>query len=192
MAQVGLKSFLFAPIGEAGAYDTPAKLAGAIEFKEALDTNDAKLYSDDVLQESDSSVSGGTLTMGVDDDPDAVFCPLLGKKSSTVTIGSSEDAETVTVYTSNTNDEAKHFGFGYISRKTGGKFKVNFYPEVSFKPYSIDGKTKGEKLEYTTPSVEGTLYPNADGDYKKEATVDSEVTAVALLKKFFGVTDAQA
>lgn len=186
MAQVGLKSFKFAPIGEDGTYDTPEKLAGAIEFKESLDTNDAKLYADDVLKDSDTSVSGGNLTLGVDNDDDDIFCPLLGKTVESVKIGE----ETVKVYTSNTNDESKHFGFGYIARKTKSKFKVNFYPEVAFKPYSVDGKTKGEKLEYTTPSVEGVLYPAATGDYKKEATVDSEATAVALLNKLFGVPEA--
>ena len=53
MAQVGLKSFLHGELKD-GKYTAPSKLAGAIEFKEHLNSNDAKLYADDVLQDSDS------------------------------------------------------------------------------------------------------------------------------------------
>lgn len=182
MAQIGLKSFLYAPLKDDGTYDAVAKLAGAIDFKETLDTNDAKLYSDDVLKDSDTSVSGGTIALGVDDDDDTVFCPLLGKTKVDLLVGEA----TVSTYESNTNDQSKHIGYGHIVRKNDGKFKVNFYPEVAFKPYSVDGKTKGEKLEYTTPNVEGTLYPSSAGHFKTEATVATETLAIATLYALFG------
>lgn len=182
MAQIGLKSFLYGELDESKkTYTAPAKLAGAIEIKESLTTNDAKLHADDTLVESDDSVAGGTLTLGIDDDDDTIFCPLLGKQSESITPTS---GEAVTGYISTTEDTAKFVGFGYITKKTGSKYKVYFYPKVKFKPYSIDGKTKGEKLEYATPSIEGDLFP-LDNVYRKEVTVDNLTLAVDLLKKYF-------
>lgn len=182
MAQIGLKSFLFGELDEETmTYAEPSKLAGAIEFKESLTTNDAKLYADDVLQESDTSVSGGTVTLGIDDDDDTIFAPLLGKTVQEVTIGE----EKVKVAVSNTGDLPKAVGFGYITSKTKERYKVYFYPKIKFSPYSTDAKTKEDKLEYTTPSVEGTLFPLEDGTYKKESTVNSMAMAVNVLKSFF-------
>lgn len=182
MANIGLRSFLFAEMNEKKkTYAAPTKLAGAIEFKESLTTNDAKLYADDVLQESDTSISGGNITLGIDDDDDTIFAPLLGKKINIIKVGEEE----VVVVTSNTADLPKAVGFGYITSKVGGKYKVHFYPKIKFSPYSIDAKTQEEKMEYTTPSVEGTLFPLEDGTYRKEATVGSLELAVATLKAFF-------
>ena len=182
MASIGLKSFLYGEFyEEKGTYEDPKKLAGAIEFQESLTTNDAKLYADDVLQESDTSVSGGTITLGIDDDDDAIFSPLLGKTVTKIML----EEESIDVSVSNTEDDPKAVGFGYITKKTKGKYKVNFYPKIKFSPYNLEARTKEESLEYTTPSVEGTLFPLENGDYKKEATVDSEEKAVKLLKSFF-------
>lgn len=53
MATTGLSGFVHADFDEdKKTYAKPAKLAGAIEFKEALDRNDAKLYADKELKDS--------------------------------------------------------------------------------------------------------------------------------------------
>lgn len=93
MAQVGLKAFLHGELKD-GKYKAPSKLAGAIEFKENLNSNDAKLYADDVLQDSDSSVTGGDITLGIDDDDPAIFGPLLGQKKNSIAL-SGGDSKTV-------------------------------------------------------------------------------------------------
>lgn len=186
MAQVGLKAFLHGELKD-GKYKAPSKLAGAIEFKENLNSNDAKLYADDVLQDSDSSVTGGDITLGIDDDP-AIFGPLLGQKKNSIALSGGE-SKTVDVYDATSNDEPIAVGFGYISKKNGGKYKVVFYPKVKFAPYSVDAKTKEEKLEYTTPSVVGTIYPDEQtGLYRRTAVVESEADAVAALKALFTPT----
>lgn len=187
MAQVGLKSFLHGELKD-GKYKAPSKLAGAIEFKENLNSNDAKLYADDVLQDSDSSVTGGDITLGIDDDDPAIFGPLLGQKKNSIALSGGE-SKTVDVYDATSNDEPIAVGFGYISKKNGGKYKVVFYPKVKFAPYSVDAKTKEEKLEYTTPSVAGTIYPDEQtGLYRRTAVVESEADAVAALKALFTPT----
>lgn len=48
-----------------------------------------------------------------------------------------------------------------------------------------DAKTKGESLEFSTPSVEGTIFPLKDGTWEKHATFDSETDAINYLNSLF-------
>lgn len=187
MANVGLKKFLYGVLTESpegNTYGTPAKLAGAIEIKDAPNINEAAIYSDDEITESDYSVSGGTLTLGIDDDDETVFGPLLGKTETEVTIGE----ETAKQYASSSEDIGKYVGFGYIKRKIvagKNKYVVVFYPKVKFKPFQADAKTQGEKLEFTTPSVEGKYFNVPGVGYKLETVLESLDNAVTHLNNLF-------
>ena len=83
------------------------------------------------------SVTGGDITLGIDDDDPAIFGPLLGQKKNSIALSGGE-SKTVDVYDATSNDEPIAVGFGYISKKNGGKYKVVFYPKVKFAPYSVD------------------------------------------------------
>ena len=88
MANTGLSTFMHAKRDEkTGEYAAPGKMAGAIEFKETLDRNDAKLYADNELKDSDTSVTGGKLALTVDDDDETVFAPILGATLEEMKVG---------------------------------------------------------------------------------------------------------
>lgn len=188
MAKIGLKYFVYGKLvsdEETGRkYETPAKLAGAIESKFTPTTISADLYSDDELSDSMFVVSGGKLTLGVDDDDDTVFAGILGNTISEVTIGSKKINQVV----SNSNDEADFYGFGQVvPKRVNGvtKYKAEFFSKVKFEPYDSEAKTSGEKLEYATPSVTGSVFKPKDGNYKYHATCDSEADAKAYLASLF-------
>ena len=65
------------------------------------------------------------------------------------------------------------------------KYKVEFFPKVKFKPFIPDSKTKGDSLEYTTPSVEATIFENDNGDWEKHSVCSTESEANTLLESFF-------
>lgn len=179
MAGIGLKSFKYAKLNEDGkTYGEVKTLAGAIECSVSLDLTEATLYADDTVKEQVSSFRQGTLTAGIDDDDDTVFAELLGKNVE----------EETNVVTSNVDDEAIYVGFGHIVPKMIGgkrKYKVEFFPKVKFKPFMTDAKTKGENLEFTTPSVEATIFENDTGDWEKHKVCDTESEANTLLTSFF-------
>lgn len=182
MANVGLSTYLHAPLNEeTGKYDVPAKLAGAIDFKEALDRNDAKLYADDSLQDSDSSVTGGKITLTVDDDDDVLFAPILGESVTKLQVGEKEFDKV----SSKTNDVPVPQGFGFITQKNGGKYKVSFYPKVTFIRADEEAKTKEDKVEYTKPTIEGTLYP-VNELYKDKVLCNTLEEAKEVLYTLFG------
>jgi len=179
MAGIGLKNFKYAKLNSDGeTYGVVKTLAGAIEYKVTLDLSEASLYADDALREQVSLFKSGTLTAGIDDDDDTVFAELLGK---------TVDQETGVV-TSISEDTPIYVGFGHIVPKMVGgikKYKVEFFPKVKFKPFITDAKTKGDNLEFTTPSVEATIFENDNGDWEKHSVCDTETEANTLLASFF-------
>ena len=48
-----------------------------------------------------------------------------------------------------------------------------------------DAKTKGDNLEFTTPSVEATVFEDSDGNWEKHNIFDTEDEAVTGLNALF-------
>ena len=185
MAAIGLRNFRYAPLNDDGeTYGTVATLGGAIECSVSLEIGEATLYADDVLKEKVSEFTSGTLTMGVDDDDDTIFSPLLGESTETYTSGDTS----ATVYISNSNDTPIYFGFGQVVPKIKNNkksYKVEWFPKVQFKPYVTDKTTKGDSLEFATPSIEGTVFTLDNGDWRKRATFETEEEANTFLDSLF-------
>ncbi len=180
MAGIGLKSFRYAVLNSDGrTYGEVKTLAGAIECKVSLDLSEATLFADDVLKEQVSIFKNGTLTAGIDDDDDTVFAELLGQTKDVAT----------GIVISKVSDNPIYVGFGHIVPKMINgvkKYKVEFFPKVKFKPFMTDAKTKGDSLEFTTPSVEATIFENEDGIWEKHGVYNSETDAVNALNAMFG------
>ena len=188
MAQIGLRTFRYAKLNEdLRTYASPATLAGAIETKVSLNIAEAKLFADDTLKDKASEFVDATITMGVDNDDDAIFSPLLGEKTEDYT-PSGGTGSAIKVYKSNVDDVPVYFGFGQVVvKRVSGKrvFKVEWCPKVQFKPYHNDATTKKDSLEFTTPSIEGSVFANEVGDWRKRATFDTEAEANAFLDSLF-------
>jgi phi13 family phage major tail protein len=150
-----------------------------VDEKFAPEYNNAELYANDGLAESDYSFKKGTLTLTVADDNDELCAELLGNTD--------DDGEV----TSNVNDVAPEFGYGHIIPKMIGgvrKYKVEFFPRVKFTKVTGDNKTRGESVEFGTTSIEGTVFPLetainglAVGDWEKHQTFDALAEAETYL-----------
>ena len=81
------------------------------------------------------------------------------------------------------------FGFGRVLVKLVNnikKYKAEFFPIVQFKPFVTDGKTKGDGIEFQTPSVEGTIFSKAE-------TIDGKTKMIWERHKTFDTDeDAQS
>ena len=179
MANIGLKRYRYALLNSDGTtYGTVKTLAGAIECKAKVDTSEATLYADDKVKEYVQMFKGGTLTLGIDDDDETIFAEVLGK---TVDPGTG-------VVISNSEDIPPYVGLGQVIPKIVNgtrKYRVEWFYKVQFKPFVGDSKTKGESLEYTTPSVEVTVFENDNGNYEKHKDYSSESAANAALDAMF-------
>lgn len=163
MASTGLRTFMFNTLNEdeTGYAGTAQKLAIACKLKTSFTTADGGQYGDDELQFEDNAITGGTLSIEVDDDNPEVFAPLLGKTESEVTIDTKKAKE----YLTKTTDTPVPIGFGYIipkRTKNGTKYHAKVFKKITFKPYGDDAETKGEKVSFKNAAIEGTIYPLND------------------------------
>lgn len=188
MAKNGLSTFLFAEFDEEkGTYGEVKRLAGAISYKESLTKSTTKVYADNRAVISDSSVTGGTIGLEVDDDDPKVFAPLLGRKTKQINVEGGKEE----VYVGNRDDIPVPEGFGFVENERnekGAYYTVNFYPKVTFSPYDKENSTKKGENEYKTPNVTGELYNIENGDYKYEKRCDSMLKALQVLYALFGRT----
>ena len=185
MANIGLTNIWYSKLTE-GADGTPSyegakQLGKAVSCSVSVTNNEAKLYGDDALAESDTSFAGGTITLGVTDDDDTVFAELLGH-----TLTNGELIKTAT-------DAAPYVGVGRIVTKMVNgayKYKVEFLFKVKFSEPSKDENTKGESIEFATPSVEGIIaaLDDAANTWNKSKTFTSKSDALTYLKNLLAAS----
>ena len=179
MANIGLTNIWYSKLTEGAGgvanYEGASQLGKAVSCSVSITNNEAKLYGDDSLAESDTSFSNGTITLGVTDDDDTVFANLLGH-----TISNGEVVKSAT-------DTAPYVGIGRIVTKMVNgayKYKVEFLYKVKFSEPSSDESTKGESIEFATPSVEGIIatLDDTNNSWSKTKTFNSKSDALTYLK----------
>lgn len=173
MARIGLKNFRYSLLDNNEEVTEPKSLGKAIDCKVSLELNSAELYADDALAESDYTFNKGTVTITVDDDDDTVLSPLLGHTIS-------EEGEIVRKDT----DVAPYIAFGRILTKVVSgtyKYKVEFLSKVKFKDTMPDEATKGESVEFTTVSIEGSVMRKSNGEWSKSKTFTTYAEASTYL-----------
>lgn len=184
MAKIGLKNFKYSVLDEADKVTTPSSLGKAVSCKVAIDKNEAVLYADDGVAESDYSFKKGTVTLEVDEDADVVFAELLGHTIS-------EESETMGEVIRNAEDVAPYVAIGRVLTKVVNgvrKYKVEFLHKVKFKEPDADETTKGESVEFKTSTIEGTVLMLANGDWSKSKTFDTYTAATEYLEGLLTAT----
>jgi phi13 family phage major tail protein len=174
MAKIGLKY----PVYKGAT--TEGVIGKAIQADIEITINDVKLYADDGIAESDKSFQSGTITLGIDDLSDTIQEEFLGH-----TVGT-DPAEIVAKGT----DESPYVGIGFYGiKKVSGvkKYRAIWLPKVQFGEPSDANATKGESLEFATPTLEGTIMLDDDGAWKYEQTFAAEADAIAYLETKAGI-----
>lgn len=182
MAKIGLTNIWWAKLTEAEdgtpSYDGAKTFGKAVSCKVSVTNNDATLYAEDALAESDKSFNSASVTLGVADDDDTIFAPILGH---TVKGSDGGNGEMVR----NANDVAPYIGLGrVITKMVGGvlRYKGEFLYKVKFSEPSQEDQTKGEKVDFKTPEIEGTAASLANGDWSAAQTFDTKDAAVSWVK----------
>lgn len=179
MAQIGLTNLWYGLLTE--AEDGTPSYAGAKSFGKAVSakvdvsTNDATLYADDVLVESDKSFQNAKVTLGVADDDMTIFAEILGHKV----------AESGGEMVRSADDAAPWIGLGrVVTKMVNGKYvyKGEFLYKARFGEPSQEDKTKGESVDFSTPEIEGTAATLANGQWSAAQVFDTKTAAVEWVK----------
>lgn len=92
----------------------------------------------------------------------------------------------------NSNDQQNYVGMAWVSvEKVDGKrsFIGNFLKKVKFAEPSEDYSTKGDSIEYKTPSITGRALPLDSGEWKETQVCDTEEKALEWIQTMFGTTE---
>ena len=181
MAKIGLNNLWYSKLTEATdgtpSYDGKKSFGKAISASVSITNNSAMLYADDTLAESDTSFQSGTITLGTDDDREATFADILG-----------HEIDTNGNVVKNVDDVAPYVGLARIIVKMVGNvksYKVEVLYKVKFSEPSQDDNTRGESVEFATPTIEGAIMSLANGDWSEAQTFTSKEDAVAFITTKF-------
>lgn len=165
MALVGLKDLYAAKFNEDGTYETPRKLAPAMSASITPNTTSATLYGDDHAVEVAEGLADVSVEIGVTELTDEDYAFLLGKEIN-------EDG----VIEDSADDVAPYVALGFRSQKSNGAYRYVWLYKGKFSLPTDSHQTKGENIEFQTPTITGKFMPRDDGKWR--ARVDSDSAGV--------------
>ena len=169
MATIGLDKLYYAKITEGAdgeeTYATPVQLAKAISADLSVELAEATLYADDGAAEIIKEFQSGTLSLGIDDIGTTIASDLTGAviDENHVLISSSEDGGTPVA-------------IGFRAKKANGKYRYFWLYRVKFGIPATNLTTKGESIEFSTPTIEGTVLRRNKADTRGKHPWKAEVT----------------
>ena len=169
MATIGLDKLYYAKITEDKdgneTYETPIPLAKAMTADLSVELAEATLYADDGAAEIVKEFKRGTLSLGIDD---------LGATIASDLTGATIDSDGVIISTQ--EDGGAPVAVGFRAKKANGKYKYYWLYRVKFGIPATNLATKGDRITFSTPTIEGTILRRNKADangkhpWKAEAT----------------------
>ena len=189
MAFIGMRHVVMAKVASHTAGAEPTYSAGMVAGKAitgnlTINRNNNPLYADDVIAEDDNGITSMDLELGLDDLLEDVQAYMgLLKEVSTGT-----GTAAVTTYYEN-SAAADEVGVGYIRvrRKNGATtFQGIWIYKALFSKNSENSQTKGETIEWQTPTVNGrcmglSVDSTGEATFRKIRNFTSEDDAVEWL-----------
>ena len=176
MATIGLDKLFYSKITEDEdgneTYAVPVSLAKAMTAELSVELAETTLYADDGAAEIVKEFQSGTLSLGVDDIGAAVAEDLTGAKidDNKVLISASEDG-------------GAPVAVGFRAKKANGKYRYFWLYRVKFGIPATNLTTTGESIEFSTPTIEGTVLRrnkvDSKGNHPWKAEVSEDDTGVA-------------
>lgn len=163
MPVVGLRDLYAAKVKADGTYDVPRKLAPAISANVTPNFQITTLYGDDRAVAVAEALGDIDVEIGVADLPADDYAFLLGKtKNADGVIEDSSD------------DVAPYVAIGFRLPFEDGGFRYYWYYKGKFNPPAQTNNTKGESVEFQTPTISGKFVARDDGKWR--AHLDSNDT----------------
>lgn len=179
MAKKGIEYTVFGKLQEDGTYKDGKYLSPTATFNGSATKSNSKDYGDNRVVETDNSVTGGTLSVELNDDKDEIYTYLLGHKAA------AEGDEIIY----DVNDVAPFVGVGAIGM-SGKEYVAVFYNKVQFSEPNDDNQTKQENVTFNHITLEGEIIIPENGQWKRRKTFATLAEAKSYLNELVGITDA--
>ncbi len=169
MATIGLDKLYYSKITEdvngEETYGTPIVLAKAISADLSVELTEAILYADDGAAEVVKDFNSGTITLGVDDIGASVAADLTG--------ASTDDNGVLISASENSGDPV---AVGFRALKPNSHYRYFWLYRVKFGLPATNLQTKGDTINFSTPTIEGTIMRRNKLDANGKHPWKAEVT----------------
>lgn len=183
MAYIGLAHILVARLASQSTtlgvttptYADAFQCGKAVSLSVTPNYNEAKLYADNILDEYSREFKDGTVSLGVDRLPAIAQKIMFGHSVS-------EDEKEIGY---KSGDSGNYVGIGfYVDEIIDGtkQYVASVIYKARFAEGATDYTTKGENIEFKTPTLEGAIAALDDGQWKKDKIFDTESAAIAWLE----------
>ena len=179
MAYLGLRKPIIADMKEDGSYNEPLVCGKAVGVTVTPNYAEASQYGDDGKAEYDKEFTDADVTLNTTTLPIAAHQKLFGHTVAEKNVKFNAD------------DQNNDVGMAWITvEKVDGKRKFisNLLPKVKFSDPSEDYSTRGENIEYKTPSISGKASALDNGLWKETEEHDTVTAALAWIYGKFGYT----
>lgn len=181
MANFGLSRPIIAKLDPAtGKYVKAIKCGNAINTSVTPNYNKASLYADNVQQEEISEFKNASVELGVD---------RLQVEAAPIIFGhtvSEDGAET-----SKSDDMGSYVGYGFNTAEIISgvrKYRACLLTKVKFEEGAESFQTKGDSIQFSTPTLSGTATENEKKEWRKKSPyLETEEACDAWILKEMGL-----
>ena len=161
-----------------------------ISINSAEDNN---FYADNSIAESDSSFSGGSVTVNTADLGPEATALVLGITPVPISEIAGVTDEDVNELVFDDDQRSPYLGFGCIIKKRVNnvdKWRAIILTKIMLAVPNDAATTQGETIEWQTPQLTGTIMrdDSAKHAWKREATFTTEAQAEAYIKARLSIT----
>ena len=161
-----------------------------ISINSAEDNN---FYADNSIAESDSSFSGGSVTVNTADLGPEATALVLGITPVPISDIAGVTDEDVNELIFDDDQRSPYLGFGCIIKKRVNnvdQWRAIILTKIMFAVPNDAATTQGETIEWQTPQLTGTIMrdDSAKHAWKREATFTTEAQAEAYIKARLSIT----
>lgn len=183
MAFIGLRKPYVAKYDKAtGTYSLGFKYSNAVSYNVNPNYAEASLYGDDMQVEYDKQFINAAISLGTTSTPIQAAEVLFGHEV--------DEANNRVIYKA--TDESNYVGVGVVvPEKVDGasKFIAMIVLCAKFADSAESFTTKGDQLQFTTPTIEGqAVAADDDGNWKETQTFDTATEAEAYIKNFLNIS----
>ena len=187
MAKIGFEYVVAAELDAENA-----KSAEAVKYKNAKvigpaanangtpNSSDVKDYGDDTTVETDVSVTGGTLSLELNE-------PTMDNEAWMLGHTTTKEGGMVR----NASDIPPFLGVGFVGKSRRDNktvYRSKIYLKTQFKEPSDENATKQEAITFNHTTMEGNMFQLENGDWKVENEFETLTAAKAHVNKVLGLT----
>lgn len=182
MAYIGLAKPTIAKRSDEGTYSDAFRCGKAIETSITPQYAEGSLFGDNTKAEYDKEFKYADVSLNTTTLPIQAHEIMFGH-----TVGS----DTEKTITFKDNDESGFVGYGfYVAEKVNGKksYTASWLPMCKFSEGADTYKTKGDSIEYQTPTISGQAQSTDEGIWKEVKVFETEAAAQQWIDEKAGIT----